>query len=218
MTQSILQSTTLAAALCLLAPWAAAQTAVHITGQFELPGLVDASGAAIPPGNFAIDFTLPADLAGLVPESADSFYLNGVAMDTVVNGQPLSTTSTRAGWFAYGSDHYYGVDLRFYNLLQLGDYAQLIVVTPAPLFSGSADQPSLLAYQSPAFEYGSLGFYSPTSDALPGTVTNLSYTATPAATVPEPATAGLWLLGLAAVPLWARHRAAAATRPANAAR
>jgi MYXO-CTERM domain-containing protein len=212
MNRTVLNAALVATALWACAPAAHAQTAIHVTGNFDLPGLTDSGGAAIPGGSFSLDVSVAAGVPNLVVEGSESFYVQGLDFALTANGTTISYQDTRAGFYTFAGGGQ-GIDLRLFNVLAPGNTAQLIISTASPLFSGSTSAPTLLDYQSASPEGTTLVFYPATSNLFYGTASDVPLSVT--TTVPEAATAGLWLLGLAALPLWARRRAtAAATVPA----
>lgn len=191
------------AALCLAAAAVAAQAEdlrVTFTSNFTLPPLTEGLGS------LSIGFDLAEPIAGVIAEGDLSFRLENIAIDAIFNGSAATSTSNLIGWFNYPDYNYFGLDVRLKDLLVPGDYLQMILVTPLPLYSGTTSAPkldllSLGDLQGGIYYYGT-GYGIPTAEGLLSAATyNVS-------AVPEPAAALMLPLGLLFIALRRRSQRA----------
>lgn len=179
------------AALCLAACSCAtlAETLrVDLTADFQLPPLSPA------PGTLAVAFSVDEPLTGVAPQGDFAFTLSDVIIAAAFNGSITTSTVNTVGWFDYGNQFYWGIDIRMANLLVPGDLMQLILTTPMSLYSGSTAAPTLERL-SLADLNGAICYYGTGSGACTaqGPMSSGTYAVS---VVPEPQAAWMLLLGL----------------------
>lgn len=189
-------------ALCLVLSAVAARAApvhIEVSSQFQLAGQAA-------PHTVQMQFDLDPLLPGVISEGATSFRLEGVPVQTRVDGNLVSTVASLAGWFAEAAYNYFGIDLRIDDFYAPGDRMQFIWTTPQSLFTGPTVQPALelVSYTG----LGGLACHYPNrfGACISGTLYNGSYSATQGGTVPVPSTALLTPFGLALVGWQLRRR------------
>lgn len=189
-------------ALCLLLAAVAARAApvhIEISGLFQLPGQAA-------PHAVQLQFDLDPLLPGVISEGTPSFRLEGVPMQTRVDGNPVSNVAQLVGWFEDAAFNFFGVDVRIDDFYAPGDRMQFIWMTPQSLFTGPTTQPALelVSYTG----LGGLACHYPNGlgACTEGTLTSGSYSAAAGGTVPAPSTALLAPFGLALVGWQLRRR------------
>ena len=142
----------------------------------------------------SLAFSVDEPLSGVTPQGDFAFQLSDVIIAAAFNGSVTTSTVNTVGWFDYGGQNYWGIDIRMANLLVPGDLMQLILSTPLNLYSGSTAAPTLerlsLADLSGAICYYGTGSGACTAD---GPMSSGTYAVS---VVPEPQAAWLLLLGL----------------------
>jgi hypothetical protein len=179
------------AALCLAAcSWAAqAETLrVDVTADFQLPPLSPG------PGNLSLAFSVDEPLSGVTPQGDFAFLLSDLIIAAAFNGSITTSTVNTVGWFDYGGQNYWGIDIRMANLLVPGDLMQLILSTPLNLYTGSTAAPTLERLSLTDL-LGSICYYGTGSGVCTaqGPMSSGTYAVS---VVPEPQAAWLLLLGL----------------------
>lgn len=202
-----LRSVLVAAACAWLAAAAARAAPVHIevTGLFQLP-----SQAA--PHSVEMAFDVDPLLPGLIVEGPAAFGLEGLAVQTRVDGHVVSNVARMAGWFWDPLFNFAGIDVRVEDFMSPGDMMQFIWFTPQSLFSGTSDSPSLDLLS--LSDLGGLVCHYPTGSGgcTEGTLASGTYAASDGLVVPVPSTALLLPLGLMLLG-WQRGRRQAAGLP-----
>ena len=162
---------------------------VEVTADFQLPPLSPA------PGTLSLAFSVDEPLSGVAPQGSFAFTLSNLVIAGAFNGSITTSTVNTVGWFDYGDQNYWGIDIRLSNLLVPGDLMQMILTTPMSLYSGSTDTPTLERL-SLADLLGAICYYGTGSGACTaqGPMSSGTYAVT---AVPEPQAVWLLLLGLA---------------------
>lgn len=170
---------------------------VHADAQFQFE-LGSAPFAGL---GFAVDFGAPDPGGpGSFVEGGTAWGFRDLAAAFAIDGVPRDDTLTQVAWFAYAGGPA-GVDLRFADVFEAGDWMQLVLYTRGPVFDGTVDAPTLRAVERHGLG-GFVGYQNADGDYLDGALVSGSYLA---GTVPEPAAAWMLAAGLGLM-AWHRRR------------
>jgi hypothetical protein len=172
---------------------------VQVAGSFQF----ELGAAPFYAQGFSVDFVAPEPgTAGFFVESDSAWGFRDLAALLSIDGTLRDDTAVQVAWFAYAGG-YQGIDLRFADVFAPGDWLQLVLATPAPLFDGPVAAPTL-RYSARSGLSGFIGYQNPDDDYIDGSLYAGRYQA---GVVPEPSAVLLWLLGLPLLVGVARRRA-----------